>query len=125
MKLNNVSTIVLVFVLSLAGVLLSGQAAAQEVELEPVRRFGLPSGFDPFAASVSSSSGGTVLYLTQGAEQSAQCMLVVVDDVQARALTYRHQDRATTCLSVLVGDEGELIVPVELKTKQGQESIDN
>ncbi len=110
MKLNNVSTIVLVFVISLAGVLLSGQAAAQEVELEPVRRFGLPSGFDPFAASVSSSSGGMVLYLTQGAEQSAQCMLVVVDDVQARALTYRHQDRATTCLSVLVGDEGELII---------------
>jgi len=30
-----------------------------------------------------------------------------------------------TVVFYFTGDEGELIVPVELKTKQGQESIDN
>ena len=80
------------------------------LELDLARRVGLPGGFDLSSALLHTSPGGMALANTVGVDRAARCVIVVVQDDAASALTYRHQDAPTACVSVHMGDGGEVFV---------------
>lgn len=80
------------------------------LRLDLARRVGLPGGFDLSSALLHASAGGMVLANTVGIDRAARCVLVVVREDEASALTYRHQEAPTACVSVLMGDDGEVFV---------------
>ena len=81
---------------------------ALELKAERVRRHGLPSQFDPSAATLATRGEALVWAATVGIERAARCVMVIVSGGEAASLTYRHEDRATACVGVTLGDRGDV-----------------
>lgn len=81
-----------------------------EIDARLARRYGLPSDFDPPSAAIVSSSSDVVWVGNVGIESASACVVLAVGQNGATALTYRHQDRATACLSAALGDTGEIFL---------------
>ena len=72
------------------------------IEARALRSYDAPPRVDPSAATaLSTPQGDTLLYQTVGAGPDTACVIVSVSGSTARALEYRHEERATQCLSVL------------------------
>lgn len=81
-----------------------------ELDVQRARRYGIPAGFDPLAASVASSATDVAWMGTTGIDRASSCVVILVTQQGAQALTYRHQDNATACSGVDVGEAGEVFL---------------
>lgn len=95
-----------------AFVLVAGPAeAALRVDLEDIRSYDVPSGFDLEERIVRGGSGGTTLIAgTTGAGRQSACTVVVAAESTAKAFPYRHSEHGSRCLGALPHPEGGFFV---------------
>lgn len=85
--------------------------AALRVDLEEVRSYDVPAGFNLEERIVRGSSGGTTLIAsTTGAGRQSTCTVVVASESTAKAFPYRHSEQGSRCVGALPHPEGGFFV---------------